>query len=576
MKNTHKRDIFFFILIAVLVSLYFLPYLNMYLYRDEGNWIYGAERFFKGEIVYRDFFEYIFPGIYFVLAFLYKLFGVSFAVARGLALAVNISVCFLVYLLAKRIKNSVCFILVCILFLVSMLLPWWNFLSHHMLSVTSSLLSTYLFCKYIESDYKRINLILCGLSSALVAFFTQSVGFYVVAGGNLFLVVNYILQAKYEALNTVGTIKLKQIITNIFIYNLVIGLFLIPVLAFFWAHSALGDMVYFTFTWILKEYKLDTALSYFAEERAIILAPLHNFSFGALVGSIKEIFIGYFQIIGFGLTFIYVAIKSFGQRAYIKSKSNYLLLYTLIGGGVYIASLTNPRDWQIRTMSVAGYVLALFYIFHFLRLDDFKLLRNPLAPAGRGQGEGDEGKLKPNFNLSGLLRFAFLAALIGFLSVDVVFDNISRSLSLYKNNSRLETTHGTISASESTINDIRQLKEVVEKYTKEDDGIFFFYHQSVLYFLLNRPNPTKFNTIDFYYTDSQIADVIDRLKTKKPKLVFRDDFIARRHKEVKFSTYFTKEEMLDNPVENYVKAHYNFLKKIGSMQVYILKEELNG
>ncbi len=547
MTNKYKRYwIVFFLLVAV-VSLYFGPYLNRYMYRDEGNWVYGVERLYNGEIVYRDFFEYIFPGIYFLLLLFYKLFGLNFTAARIPLFMALILAGFLIYLLSKRLKDSVWFGALCLLFYLSIILPGWDALSHHIFSVTASLLAIYAFCRFIESGYKRKNLIFCGLASALVPFFTQSTGAYVVIAGNVFLILHHLLISKCEASSLGSRLDIKRLIGQLGIYNLVIGLFFLPVLGFFYAHSALDDMTYHTFTWIMENYKLDTALSYFAEEIPIILMPLTHFSFSALVSSIKEIFIGYFQIIGFSLTLAYIGFKSLIKKEYIKSNAHYLLLFGAIGLAVFLASLSNPRDLQIRTMSIVGYMLFFYCCFEFLAIDH----------------------TKPRFALSNTIKVTLFSVVLLFLTTDLFYDNIGRSLAYYNNSYKVHTPRGTITADIKTGKHLEELYAIIEQYTAPGEDVFMYYHQSLLYFLFDRHNPTRFNTIDFYYTPGQMADAITSLKRSKPKIVFRDDFIRRRGHEVKFSTFFTPEQMRNNPVERYVKAHYRLIKNTGSVEIYV-------
>jgi len=49
---------------------------------DEGIILQGAQRILRGEVLYRDFFSFFTPGSYYLLAFLFKLFGSSILVAR--------------------------------------------------------------------------------------------------------------------------------------------------------------------------------------------------------------------------------------------------------------------------------------------------------------------------------------------------------------------------------------------------------------------------------------------------------------------------------------------------------------
>ena len=68
----------------VLACLYLCAFRRfMLLDPDEGIVLQGAERILRGEVLYRDFFSFLTPGSYYLLALLFKLFGNSLMVARS-------------------------------------------------------------------------------------------------------------------------------------------------------------------------------------------------------------------------------------------------------------------------------------------------------------------------------------------------------------------------------------------------------------------------------------------------------------------------------------------------------------
>src|SRR6184192_324694 len=69
---------------------------------DEGIVLQGAARILRGEIPYRDFFSFYTPGSYYLYAGLFKIFGISLLVARGMLLAYAALFSLLTYLLARR------------------------------------------------------------------------------------------------------------------------------------------------------------------------------------------------------------------------------------------------------------------------------------------------------------------------------------------------------------------------------------------------------------------------------------------------------------------------------------------
>src|SRR5258708_3713909 len=94
----------FILFLIFAVSLAYLLIFCRYssLEPDEGIVLTGAERILCGEVPYRDFFSFYTPGSFYLIAFLFRVFGDSFAVARtSLALA-GAGCSVITYVLARR------------------------------------------------------------------------------------------------------------------------------------------------------------------------------------------------------------------------------------------------------------------------------------------------------------------------------------------------------------------------------------------------------------------------------------------------------------------------------------------
>jgi 4-amino-4-deoxy-L-arabinose transferase-like glycosyltransferase len=70
---------------------------------DEGIILQGAQRILRGEVLYRDFFSFLTPGSYYLLAFLFKIFGSSILVARTALVLLGAIYSVITYLLARRV-----------------------------------------------------------------------------------------------------------------------------------------------------------------------------------------------------------------------------------------------------------------------------------------------------------------------------------------------------------------------------------------------------------------------------------------------------------------------------------------
>jgi hypothetical protein len=71
-----KKEWIYPLLIVIIGFCYYISYFNYGIsLRDEGSLVYGAERVLEGQLPMSDFISYT-PGSYFLLALLFKLFGV--------------------------------------------------------------------------------------------------------------------------------------------------------------------------------------------------------------------------------------------------------------------------------------------------------------------------------------------------------------------------------------------------------------------------------------------------------------------------------------------------------------------
>src|SRR5437899_1314572 len=97
--------------IALFIFLSSLGYLLLFrryttMEPDEGIVLQGAQRILRGQVVYRDFFSYFTPGSYYWLAFLFKIFGSSFTLARTVLAVIGAGFSVVSYMLMRRVCST--------------------------------------------------------------------------------------------------------------------------------------------------------------------------------------------------------------------------------------------------------------------------------------------------------------------------------------------------------------------------------------------------------------------------------------------------------------------------------------
>ena len=163
------------------VSYFYLLYYRNAFYdltADEGYIIYGAKRVLDGQILYKDFFQYFPPGDFYLLAFVFKLFGYSFIIAREAAVIIDsMTNALLFYLSYKAIKSW--YAILSPLFFLILGFPNWMQYSHYWSSMLFLFMSLVLFLAYLEHR-KDLYLYFTGLLVGLTGLFLQTPAVYAI------------------------------------------------------------------------------------------------------------------------------------------------------------------------------------------------------------------------------------------------------------------------------------------------------------------------------------------------------------------------------------------------------------
>lgn len=106
-RNALARIVLLYLAIALAAALFLYPFIHVFSGApDEGVYLYNAQRAAEGAIPGRDFLQENPPLAYYWIALFFKLFGTSFAVARGLLLATGVGTATVIFHLARRRGSS--------------------------------------------------------------------------------------------------------------------------------------------------------------------------------------------------------------------------------------------------------------------------------------------------------------------------------------------------------------------------------------------------------------------------------------------------------------------------------------
>ncbi|MGB9735860.1 MAG: hypothetical protein ACPL1H_06490 [bacterium] len=197
-KYLHWLKLIILYVAIFLITHWYLSYYRNMLYAlsaDEGIFLYGAKRVLDGQIIYRDFFSHFFPGNYYLLALIYKIFGYSFAAAREAAIIIDSFINVMVFYLSYKALKA-WYAIIPPLFFMILGFPNWIQFSHYWTSELFLILSLIFFLWYLEKE-KLLYLYISGFLIGITTLFLQMPGVY---GGILFLLALVLIKRKSNKL----------------------------------------------------------------------------------------------------------------------------------------------------------------------------------------------------------------------------------------------------------------------------------------------------------------------------------------------------------------------------------------
>lgn len=186
------NKVFDMVLICLLFAIAFsyfqygYRYLDLGTYHyDEGIIAYGALRILDGNIPYGDFWTLYAPGGFYLLAFIFKIFGISLKVTRLFAITIlSLTVCS-IYLLIKKLCSRIFGILA---FLVSLfwLKSYMVYNRPGQLAILFFIICSFPLYSFLASNRNKW-LVITGILSGVISLFRQDFGVYIFT--SIFLVI---------------------------------------------------------------------------------------------------------------------------------------------------------------------------------------------------------------------------------------------------------------------------------------------------------------------------------------------------------------------------------------------------
>jgi hypothetical protein len=220
-------------LVAFVVLLLVMPRdLNIF---DEGIVLVDAMRIMNGDVVHRDFYSSYGPAQYYLIATLFKIFGINFMVGRLYALTIlSTIVGMLFYILHRRVRIS--FTLIAAAVCGMWMMSFNQYLYPIYPSILLSLAGSYLILSAAEAVNKWGRLAAAGVCTGLITLFRYDSGFFV-------MIAHLIALAILISIQSPSARRISEVGSAWVAYCIGIGLIFLPAAMAFLAVAPLNDFV---------------------------------------------------------------------------------------------------------------------------------------------------------------------------------------------------------------------------------------------------------------------------------------------------------------------------------------------
>ncbi len=183
-KNKVINKKFFWWLFLFLFMLIF--HARHYMNSDEGVILEGAWNLINGRELYFGFFEFVTPGSFYAVFWIWKIFGVHYFAAKLIGLTAVFLGAIGIYKISRLVSKSVLSYLMPVIFIASSF--GWPIINHNTFSLPFIIWGVYFFLKAINS-FSRKDCVISGVLLGISALFLQHKGIFIIFILFLYLVL---------------------------------------------------------------------------------------------------------------------------------------------------------------------------------------------------------------------------------------------------------------------------------------------------------------------------------------------------------------------------------------------------
>lgn len=531
-----------------------LTWRTMGVQSDESMNIYGALRILEGERIYRDFWVYHTPGIFFLTAAIFKMFGESLLAVRMVLILAASATASGMYLLARKFMSRAPAILAPALFIM-IGVNFWPIGGYHWYSTFILVFCVLSVARFLEDRSRMKSLFAGGFLAALTFLFQQPKGGYL-----LFLVFPFLLVD--ELMQERDTPRLQRLIRTggLFAAGAATPIFLAA--AYFALSGTLGDAVSATIGYpirLLSEtggekgygefygYLTHRTLSQIAG-----MSPLPgNGAWAAAVASALINYVAPLSIVATAGVWLVRRLKG-------KETNAIAALCSVAALAAYGSALQRPDFFHLLTIAPTCY-LTLSYVIHCI---SSKAGGGKLFAVGRAAG----------LALACVIALSYARVVVG----DIAYASRLEAVPL---GSPLGFTVVPKGRADAAFGDpLIRVIDYIQLNTGEGDSVFATSYSPFIYYLSERRNPTPYLDIPsspcmgatFHvfklghasFNLERLEDAARALEADRTPIVILDPAAA-----CQVRAEWDEAGIEDEPLIRYIKDHYSIEADLG---VYVI------
>lgn len=467
--NVSKLDLAIVAAAAVFVFLlvFKLPFTPILNESDHHMFLYEGMRLLDGDVMYRDFFQFTFPGSQAWYWLMFSIFGLKYWILSATIVLIAAASAFVCLAVSKTVIPGKLYILPTLLFIFFGFR--WDGLdgTHRMFSPIFAMLAAWMVIRGVTPGH----LVLAGSFCSFASFFTQQRGFLAVVAIAAFLLIEHFRSkgAWSELLSRLGFLGGSYLLV------------LFSLIAYFALSAGVGNFLSATFEYPAKYYHYAAYNNF-----GVLIADLRN---TLQINTLSDAFAAkaslfYLFVIPVSCLFFWFLL--FRRRKDIDWPSMRGIVVIASLGTAMTFTITAPNTSRLFQIAIPGLIVVVWLVIDSSQ----RVKRLAIAPKLLAAGTAVS------------LVFGFVQAV-----------RLQMTPLTY-----LETPSGLVAYPASPIIDERYRFLIAN--TKPGDIVFEAY-QPYIYFPLHLRNPTKYGQIwpSDYTRPEHVAETISDLEAKRPRYI---------------------------------------------------------